>query len=93
MMHGQMQYGNSNAISNEGWSLSWGDALNTLPGSDDERARRAAGPSRFPSYRYLLDISFDHHLQSAVTLFYPSMLPRGGRDRGGDFVQVMRGSA
>ena len=35
---------------------------------------RAAGPSRFPSYGYLLDISFDHHLQSAFTLVYTFML-------------------
>jgi hypothetical protein len=35
---------------------------------------RAAGPSRFPSYSYLLDISFDHHLQSAFTLIYSFMV-------------------
>jgi hypothetical protein len=35
---------------------------------------RAAGPSRFPSYSYLLDISFDHHLQSAFTLIYTFMI-------------------
>ena len=44
-MNGQMQYGNSNAISNEGWALSWGEALNLLPGSDDERAMRERGSS------------------------------------------------
>src|ERR1017187_5163308 len=35
---------------------------------------RGAGPSRFPSYSYLLDISFDHHLQSAFTLIYTFMI-------------------
>jgi hypothetical protein len=35
---------------------------------------RCAGPSRFPSYSYLLDISFDHHLQSAFTLIYTFMI-------------------
>lgn len=35
---------------------------------------RGAGPSRFPGYNYLLDISFDHHLQSAFTLIYTFMI-------------------
>lgn len=35
---------------------------------------RSAEPSRFPAYSYLLDISFDHHLQSAFTLIYTFML-------------------
>ena len=35
---------------------------------------RCAGPSRFPSYNYLLDISFDHHLESAFTLIYTFMI-------------------
>jgi hypothetical protein len=35
---------------------------------------RAAGPSRFPNYNYLLDISYDHHLQSAFTLIYTFMI-------------------
>jgi hypothetical protein len=35
---------------------------------------RAAGPSRFPSYSYLLDIVFDHHLRSAFTLVYTFMI-------------------
>jgi hypothetical protein len=35
---------------------------------------RCAGPSRFPNYNYLLDISFDHHLQSAFTLIYTFMI-------------------
>jgi hypothetical protein len=35
---------------------------------------RGAGPSRFPNYHYLLDISFDHHLQSAFTLIYTFMI-------------------
>ena len=35
---------------------------------------RGAGPSRFPNYSYLLDISFDHHLQSAFTLIYTFMI-------------------
>jgi hypothetical protein len=35
---------------------------------------RGAGPSRFPNYNYLLDISFDHHLQSSVTLIYSFMI-------------------
>jgi len=35
---------------------------------------RATGPSRFPNYNYLLDISFDHHLQSAFTLIYTFMV-------------------
>jgi hypothetical protein len=35
---------------------------------------RGAGPSRFPNYGYLLDISFDHHLQSAFTLIYTFMI-------------------
>jgi hypothetical protein len=35
---------------------------------------RGAGPSRFPGYHYLLDISFDHHLQSAFTLIYTFMI-------------------
>lgn len=35
---------------------------------------RSAGPSRFPNYNYLLDISFDHHLQSAFTLIYTFMI-------------------
>jgi hypothetical protein len=35
---------------------------------------RSAGPSRFPNYHYLLDISFDHHLQSAFTLIYTFMI-------------------
>lgn len=35
---------------------------------------RGAGPSRFPSYHYLLDISYDHHLQSAFTLIYTFMI-------------------
>jgi len=45
MMHGGMQAGNNTASSNEGWRLSWGDALNDLPGSDDERAMREHGTS------------------------------------------------
>jgi hypothetical protein len=32
--------------------------------------RRATEPARYPTYSYLLDMSFDHHLQSALTLFY-----------------------
>jgi len=35
---------------------------------------RGAGPSRFPGYHYLLDISYDHHLQSAFTLIYTFMI-------------------
>jgi hypothetical protein len=35
---------------------------------------RCAGPSRFPSYSYLLDISFDHHLESAFSLIYTFMI-------------------
>jgi hypothetical protein len=35
---------------------------------------RGAGPSRFPNYNYLLDISYDHHLQSAFTLIYTFMI-------------------
>lgn len=35
---------------------------------------RGAAPSRFPNYNYLLDISFDHHLQSAFTLIYTFMI-------------------
>jgi hypothetical protein len=35
---------------------------------------RGAAPSRFPSYSYLLDISFDHHLQSAFTLIFTFMI-------------------
>jgi hypothetical protein len=33
-----------------------------------------AGPSRFPSYHYLVDIIFDHHLQSAFTLIYTTLI-------------------
>jgi hypothetical protein len=35
---------------------------------------RAAGPSRFPNYNYLLDISYDHHKQAAFTLVYTFMI-------------------
>ena len=35
---------------------------------------RGAGPSRFPGYTYLLDISFDHHLHSAFVLIYTFMV-------------------
>lgn len=35
---------------------------------------RAADTSRFPNYNYLLDISYDHHHQSAFTLIYTFML-------------------
>jgi hypothetical protein len=38
--------------------------------ADRIQLQRATEPSRFPAYSYLLDISFDHHLQSAFTLFY-----------------------
>jgi hypothetical protein len=36
--------------------------------------KRSAAPSRFPNYSYLLDISFDHHLQSAFTLIFTFMI-------------------
>lgn len=45
MMRGGMQAGNHTASSGEGWRLSWGEALNDLPGSDDERAMREHGTS------------------------------------------------
>src|ERR1019366_8497002 len=35
---------------------------------------RATEPSRFPSYNYLLDISFDHTHQSAFVLIYTFMI-------------------
>jgi hypothetical protein len=36
--------------------------------------RRSAQPSRFPSYNYLLDISYDHFQHSAFTLIYTFMI-------------------
>src|ERR1700743_2890808 len=32
--------------------------------------RRATEPARYPTYTYLLDMSFDHHFETAITLFY-----------------------
>lgn len=40
MMNGRMQYGNSSA-SGENWTISWGEALASLPADDNERAMRA----------------------------------------------------
>ena len=50
---------------------------------------RCAGPSRFPNY-HLLDISFDHHLQSAFTLIYMAVGIRWHvyRARAGEYAQM-----
>lgn len=32
---------NGTTLSGNGWKITWGDSLNTIPGSDEERARRA----------------------------------------------------
>jgi hypothetical protein len=49
-------------------------AFETREHADRLHIMRGAGPSRFPNYGYLLDISFDHHLQSAFTLIYTFMI-------------------
>jgi hypothetical protein len=49
-------------------------AFETRERADRLHIMRCAGPSRFPNYNYLLDISFDHHLQSAFTLIYTFMI-------------------
>ena len=49
-------------------------AFETSDRAERMNIMRAAAPSRFPSYSYLLDISFDHHLQSAFTLIYTFMI-------------------
>ena len=45
-------------------------AFDTRERTDRIELRRATEPSRFPAYSYLIDMSYDHHLQSAFTLFY-----------------------
>ena len=49
-------------------------AFEIREGAERLHIMRGAGPSRFPNYSYLLDISFDHHLQSAFTLIYTFMI-------------------
>ena len=49
-------------------------AFDTLDHPARLHIMRGAGPSRFPAYSYLLDMSFDHHLQSAFTLVYTFMI-------------------
>jgi hypothetical protein len=45
-------------------------AFDTRERADRIELRRATQPSRFPSYSYLIDMSFDHHLRTAIMLFY-----------------------
>jgi len=49
-------------------------AFETCDRAERLHIMRGAGPSRFPNYNYLLDISFDHHLQSAFSLIYTFMV-------------------
>jgi hypothetical protein len=49
-------------------------AFSTRDRPDALQLMRATEPSRNPTYSYLLDMSFDHHLQTALTLFYSFMV-------------------
>lgn len=49
-------------------------AFETRDRAERMQIMRSAAPSRFPAYSYLLDISFDHHHQSAFTLIYTFMI-------------------